>query len=143
MTKYSNQFTHEVVGGAGGQAALGAGVGGEALVDALATLAPSLDWAPVAATARQAEQDGTLDGWIQAGAVDPLARLSAAGAKEIAAARCTAQLLADTGALYLMHGLGNRSVSSSSGPHAARMLPPALPNIDFPISFRRGPALER
>ncbi|MFD7409708.1 integrase core domain-containing protein, partial [Streptomyces sp. NPDC059866] len=28
----------------------------------------------------------------------------------------------------------DRPVSPSSGPHAARMLPPALPNIDFPIS---------
>ncbi|MGW4984981.1 integrase core domain-containing protein, partial [Streptomyces mirabilis] len=28
----------------------------------------------------------------------------------------------------------DRPGSPSSGPHAARMLPPALPNIDFPIS---------
>ncbi|MER6425725.1 hypothetical protein [Streptomyces sp. NPDC001137] len=88
-------------------AAMGAGeVGSEALVDALATFTPGLDWSDVAATARRAEKTGELDGWIQAGTVDPLGRLQAAGAEEMAAARRTAQLLAGIGSLYLMHGLG-------------------------------------
>ena len=88
-------------------AGMGAGeVGGEVLVDALAALMPHLDWGPVAAAARQAEEEGTLEGWIPAGSVDPLARLSAAGQQEMAAARRTAQLLAGIGGLYLMHGLG-------------------------------------
>ncbi|MFF4205775.1 hypothetical protein ACFYZ8_34570 [Streptomyces sp. NPDC001668] len=88
-------------------AGMGAGeVGGTVLVDALAALMPHLDWGPVAAAARQAEEEGTLQGWIPAGSVDPLARLSAAGEQEMAAARRTAQLLAGIGGLYLMHGLG-------------------------------------
>lgn len=88
-------------------AAMGAGeVGGEALVDALATLMPGLDWADVAADARRAEESGEFDGWIRAGAVDPLGRLQAAGAQEMAAARHAAMVLAGIGGLYLMHGLG-------------------------------------
>ncbi|SOF02451.1 hypothetical protein SAMN05446589_9603 [Streptomyces sp. OV198] len=88
-------------------AGMGAGeVGGEALVEALAALMPGVDWAPVAESARQAEGDGTLEGWVQAGAlVDPLARLQAAGEEEMAAARGVAQLLAGIGALYVMHEL--------------------------------------
>ncbi|MGW3109287.1 IS3 family transposase [Streptomyces sp. NPDC001100] len=35
---------------------------------------------------------------------------------------------------YRLDALADRPVSPSSHPHAARMLPPALPNIDFPIS---------
>lgn len=37
----------------------------------------------------------------------------------------------------------DRPVSPSSGPHAARMLPPALPDIDFPISFSAPNAVVR
>ncbi|KES03722.1 hypothetical protein BU52_28810 [Streptomyces toyocaensis] len=88
-------------------AALGAGeVGGERLVDALATLMPGLDWSDVAADARQAEETGEFDGWIRAGAVDPLGLLQAAGVEEMAAARHAAAVLAGIGGLYLMHGLG-------------------------------------
>ncbi|MFI9771675.1 hypothetical protein ACIHJG_33075 [Streptomyces sp. NPDC052415] len=88
-------------------AAMGAGeVGGERLIDALATLMPGLDWTDVAAKARQAEETGELDGWIRAGAVDPLALLQTAGPKEMAAARHAATVLAGIGGLYLMHGLG-------------------------------------
>ncbi|GAA2523676.1 hypothetical protein [Streptomyces longisporus] len=88
-------------------AAMSAGeVGGEALVDALATLTPGLDWSDVAASARRAEHSGELDGWSQAGTVDPLARLQAADAEEMAAARHAAMMLAGIGSLYLMHGLG-------------------------------------
>nr|AHE40089.1 Hypothetical protein pFRL6_2 [Streptomyces sp. F12] len=88
-------------------AAMGAGeVGGEVLVDALATLMPGPDWTDVAANARRAEQSGELDGWIRAGAVDPLGRLEAAGAQEMAAARHAALVLAGIGGLYLMHGFG-------------------------------------
>ncbi|MCX4580766.1 hypothetical protein OHB41_48185 [Streptomyces sp. NBC_01571] len=44
-------------------AVMGAGeVGGEALVDALATLTPGVDWNDVAANARTAEEAGELDG---------------------------------------------------------------------------------
>ncbi|MFJ4624690.1 hypothetical protein [Streptomyces sp. NPDC088812] len=81
-------------------------VGGGAFVDAIATLMPGLDWVPVAQSARQAEADGTLEDWIQAGSVDPLASLQAAGAEEMAAARAVAQLLAGVGVLYLLPGLG-------------------------------------
>ncbi|MEW2493757.1 hypothetical protein AB0942_09440 [Streptomyces nodosus] len=88
-------------------AAMGAGeVGGEALVDALATLMPGPDWSDVAAKARQAEESGEFDGWIRAGAVDPLGLLEAAGPEEMAAARHAATVLAGIGSLYLMHGLG-------------------------------------
>jgi hypothetical protein len=80
-------------------------VGGEAFVDALAALMPGLDWAPVAAEARRAEEAGTLEDWVRAGTLDPLALLRAAGEEELAAARRTAQLLAGIGALYVMHGL--------------------------------------
>jgi hypothetical protein len=87
--------------------AMGAGeVGGERLVDALATLMPGLDWTGVAADARQAEETGEFDGWIRTGAVDPLALLQAAGPEEMAAARHAARVLAGIGGLYLMHGLG-------------------------------------
>ena len=80
-------------------------VGGEAFVDALAALMPGLDWAPVAAEARRAEEAGTLEDWIRAGTLDPLGLLRAAGEQEVAAARRTAQLLAGVGTLYVMHGL--------------------------------------
>ncbi|WP_406117633.1 hypothetical protein [Streptomyces sp. NBC_00989] len=80
-------------------------VGGEAFVDALAALMPGLDWAPVAAEARRAEEAGTLEDWVRAGTLDPLALLRAAGEQEVAAARRTAQLLAGIGGLYVMHGL--------------------------------------
>lgn len=85
-------------------AGMGAGeVGGEALSEALAALMPGVDWA---ASARQAEEDGTLESWIPAGApIDPLARLSAASQEEMAAARGVAHRLAGIGALYVMHGL--------------------------------------
>ncbi|MGW2287029.1 hypothetical protein [Streptomyces phaeochromogenes] len=88
-------------------AVIGAGeVGGEALVEALTALMPGVDWAPVAESARQAEEDGTLESWIPAGAlIDPLARLSAAGEAEMAAARGVAHRLAGIGALYVLHGL--------------------------------------
>jgi hypothetical protein len=88
-------------------AGMGAGeVGGEALIEALAALMPGVDWAPVAESAQQAEADGTLDSWVQAGAlVDPLARLQAAGEQEMAAARGVAQILTGIGFLYVMHGL--------------------------------------
>ncbi|MEV6182260.1 hypothetical protein [Streptomyces sp. NPDC052015] len=87
--------------------AMGAGeVGGERLVDALATLMPGLDWTDIAAKARQAEKAGEFDGWIRAGAVDPLGLLHAAGPEEMAAARHAATVLAGIGGLYLMHGLG-------------------------------------
>lgn len=83
-------------------AGMGAGeVGGEAL----AVLMPGMDWAPVAETARQAEGDGTLESWIPAGAlVNALARLSAAGEAEMAAARSVARILTLIGFLYVMHG---------------------------------------
>ncbi|WP_199806962.1 MULTISPECIES: hypothetical protein [unclassified Streptomyces] len=81
-------------------------VGGERLVDALATLMPGLDWTGVAANARQAEESGEFDGWVRAGAVDPLGLLQAAGVGEMAAARRAAAVLAGIGGLYLMHGLG-------------------------------------
>ncbi|MGW5276912.1 hypothetical protein ACWEQP_31105 [Streptomyces sp. NPDC004044] len=88
-------------------AGMGAGeVGGERLVDALATLMPGLDWTDVAADARQAEETGEFDGWIRAGAVDPLGLLQAAGPEEMAAARHAATVLAGISGLYLMHGLG-------------------------------------
>ncbi|MGV9503911.1 hypothetical protein ACWDQ0_37195 [Streptomyces sp. NPDC003642] len=88
-------------------AAMGAGeVGGERLIDALATLTPGLDWTDVAAKARQAEETGEFDRWIQAGAVDPLGLLQAAGPEEMAAARHAATVLAGIGGLYLMHGFG-------------------------------------
>jgi hypothetical protein len=88
-------------------AAMGAGeVGGERLADALATFMPGLDWSGVAADAWQAEEAGEFDGWIQAGAVDPLALLQAAGPEEMAAARHAAMVLTGIGGLYLMHGLG-------------------------------------
>jgi len=88
-------------------AAMGAGqVGGERLVDALATLMPGLDWTGVAADARQAEESGEFDGWVRAGAVAPLGLLEAAGPEEMAAARHAAVVLAGVGGLYLMHGLG-------------------------------------
>ncbi|MFD7015346.1 hypothetical protein [Streptomyces sp. NPDC059928] len=81
-------------------------VGGEALVEALATLMPGPDWTDLAEAARQAEYEGTLDGWLRAGTLaDPLTRLETAGAQETAAARTTAQMLAGVGALYLMYGL--------------------------------------
>jgi len=67
---------------------------------------PGLDWADVAAKARQAEESGELDGWIRAGSVDPLGLLEAAGAREMAAARHAATVLAGVGGLYLLHGLG-------------------------------------
>ncbi|MEU9348983.1 hypothetical protein AB0D74_48080 [Streptomyces sp. NPDC048278] len=67
-------------------AAMAAGeVGGQALVDALATLMPGPDWA---------------------GAVDPLGLLEAASTQEMAASRHAATVLAGVGGLYLMHGLG-------------------------------------
>lgn len=88
-------------------AAMGAGeVGGERLVDALATLRPGLDWTGFAADARQAEETGEFEGWIRAGAVDPLGLLQAAGPEEMAAARHAAVVLAGIGGLYLMHGFG-------------------------------------
>ena len=88
-------------------AAMGSGeVGGERLIDALATLTPGLDWTDVAATARQAEETGEFAGWIRAGAVDPLSLLQAAGPEEMAAARHAATVLAGIGGLYLMHGFG-------------------------------------
>ncbi len=88
-------------------AAMGAGeVGGERLVDALATLTPGLDWTDVAAKARQAEETGEFDGWVRAGAVDPLGLLQAAGPEEMAAARHAATVLAGIGGLYLMYGFG-------------------------------------
>ncbi|MEV6012305.1 hypothetical protein AB0M29_36565 [Streptomyces sp. NPDC051976] len=81
-------------------------VGGEALIEALATLMPGVDWAPVAGSARQAEGDGTLEDWVQAGTlVDPLARLSAASEAEMAAARGAARMLTMIGFLYVTHGL--------------------------------------
>ncbi|WP_327341128.1 hypothetical protein [Streptomyces europaeiscabiei] len=88
-------------------AGMGAGeVGGEVLVEALAVLMPGVDWAPVAESARQAEGDGTLEGWGEAGAlIDPLARLQAAGEAEMAAARGVARILTLIGFLYVMHGL--------------------------------------
>ncbi|RZU46512.1 hypothetical protein EV284_1193 [Streptomyces sp. BK022] len=87
--------------------AMGAGeVGGERLVDALATLMPGFDWTGVAADARRAEEAGEFDGWIRAGAVDPLGLLQAAGPEEMAAARHAAAVLAGIGGLYVMHGLG-------------------------------------
>ncbi|MGA5114925.1 hypothetical protein [Streptomyces pseudogriseolus] len=90
--------------------AMGAGeVGGERLVDALATLIPGLDWTGVAADARQAEETGEFDGWIRAGDLDPLGLLQAAGPEEMAAARHAAVVLAGIGGLYLMHGLGMRN----------------------------------
>ena len=62
-------------------AAAGAGeVGGEMLIEALAALMSGVDWAPVPASARRAESEGTLESWVEAGAlVAPLARLRAAG----------------------------------------------------------------
>ncbi|MFI0772848.1 hypothetical protein ACH4TQ_49690 [Streptomyces sp. NPDC021218] len=66
-------------------------IGGEALVDTLATLMPSLDWNTVAKEAQRTVEDDTLDSWIQARAVDSLARLQAACAQEMAAARTVAQ----------------------------------------------------
>ncbi len=88
-------------------AGMGAGeVGGEVLVEALAVLMPGVDWAPVAESARQAEGDGTLESWVEAGAlIDPLARLQAAGEAEMAAARGVARILTLIGFLYVMHGL--------------------------------------
>ncbi|MFJ6686701.1 hypothetical protein [Streptomyces werraensis] len=88
-------------------AAMGTGeVGGEVLLDALATLMPGLDWTNVAASVRQAEESGEFDEWIRAGAVDPLSLLEAASAQEMAAARHAAVVLAGIGGLYLMYGLG-------------------------------------
>ena len=88
-------------------AGMGSGeVGGKALVDALAVLTPGIDWSDVAADAHRAEESGEFDGWIRAGSVDPLGRLEAAGAQEMAAARHAAQVLAGVGGLYLMHGFG-------------------------------------
>ncbi|XES01606.1 hypothetical protein HEP87_56365 [Streptomyces sp. S1D4-11] len=88
-------------------AGMGAGeVGGEALVDALAVLTPGIDWSDVAAEARQAEENGEFDSWIQVGSVEPLGRLEAAGAQDMATARHAAQILAGVGGLYLMHGFG-------------------------------------
>ncbi|MFI1701459.1 hypothetical protein ACH419_36640 [Streptomyces bobili] len=88
-------------------ATMGAGeVGGEVLVDTLATLMPGLDSAGVAASVRQAEESGEFNGWLRAGAVDPLSLLEAASAQEMAAARHAAVVLAGIGGLYLMHGLG-------------------------------------
>jgi hypothetical protein len=88
-------------------AVMGAGeVGGERLVDALATLMPGLDWTNVAARVRQAEETGEFDGWIRTGAVDPLGLLQTAGPEEMVAARHAARVLAGIGGLYLMHGLG-------------------------------------
>lgn len=88
-------------------AAMGASeVGSARLVDALATLMPGPGWSDVAAKARQAEESGEFDGWIRAGAVDPLGLLEAAGPEEMAAARHAATVLAGIGGLYLMHGLG-------------------------------------
>ncbi len=43
------------------------GVGGERLVDALATLMPSFDWSDVTANVRQAEETGDFVGWVRAG----------------------------------------------------------------------------
>ncbi|MFI9835254.1 hypothetical protein ACIHIX_47210 [Streptomyces sp. NPDC051913] len=85
---------------------MGAGeVGGEMLVEALAALMPGMDWAPVAESARRAEREGTLDSWIEAGAlVDPLARLQAAGEEEMAAARGVVRVLTLVGFFYVMHG---------------------------------------
>ncbi|MEU0414391.1 hypothetical protein ABZ307_42400 [Streptomyces griseorubiginosus] len=81
-------------------------VGGEVLVDALATLMPGVDWAPAAESARQAEREGTLESWLEAGTlVDPLARLQAASEEEMAAARGVARILTLAGFLYVMHGL--------------------------------------
>ncbi|MFB7594679.1 hypothetical protein [Streptomyces sp. NPDC056160] len=81
-------------------------VGGEVLVEALAALMPGVDWGPVAESARRAEDEGTLESWVEAGAlVDSLARLQAAGEEEMAAARGVARILALTGFLYVMHGL--------------------------------------
>lgn len=84
-------------------AGMGAGeVGGEMLVEALAVLMPGVDWAPVAESARQAEGDGTLESWAEAGAlIDPLARLQAAGEAEMAAARGVARILTLIGFLYV------------------------------------------
>ncbi|MFF8618282.1 hypothetical protein [Streptomyces sp. NPDC015350] len=86
---------------------MGAGeVGGGVLVEALAALMPGVDWGPVADSARPAESEGTLESWVEAGAlVDPLARLQAAGEQEMAAARDVARILALAGFLYVMHGL--------------------------------------
>jgi hypothetical protein len=88
-------------------AGMGAGeVGGEMLIEALAALMPGVDWAPVAESARRAEREGTLESWIEAGAlVDPLTRLRAAGEAEMAAARGVARILTLIGFLYVMHGL--------------------------------------
>ncbi|WP_327411190.1 hypothetical protein OG458_42425 (plasmid) [Streptomyces sp. NBC_01281] len=86
---------------------MGAGeVGGEALVDAMATFMPGLDTAALARAAREAEESGTLEEWTPAGAVDLLARLDAVGAEELAAARRAAVVIAGVGGLYLLHGLG-------------------------------------
>ncbi|WDO11283.1 hypothetical protein ME763_37895 (plasmid) [Streptomyces murinus] len=85
---------------------MGAGeVGGEALVEAFTALMPGVDWAPVAESTRQAEEDGTLAGWMEAGAlVDPLACLQAASEEEMAAARGVVRILTLVGFFYVMHG---------------------------------------
>ncbi|MFJ8086316.1 hypothetical protein ACIQ6Y_37875 [Streptomyces sp. NPDC096205] len=88
-------------------AGMGAGeVGSEALVEALAVLMPGIDWSEITPDAQQAEESGEFDGWIQAGSVDPLGRLEAAGVHDMAAARHAAQVLAGVGGLYLMRGFG-------------------------------------
>ncbi|MER6248832.1 hypothetical protein [Streptomyces griseorubiginosus] len=80
-------------------------VGGEMLVEALAALMPGVAWTPVAESARRAESEGTLESWIEAGAlVDPLARLQAAGEEEMAAARGVVRVLTLVGFFYVMHG---------------------------------------
>ncbi|MFE0356440.1 hypothetical protein ACFW2K_38765 [Streptomyces nigra] len=87
-------------------AGMGSGeVGGALLVETLAVLLPHLDWSQVAGAAQQAEEEGTFDVWMPAGAVDPLASLAAAGEQEMAQARSRAQLLAGVGGLHLMYGL--------------------------------------
>ncbi|GAA4014729.1 hypothetical protein GCM10022384_68250 [Streptomyces marokkonensis] len=81
-------------------------VGSEVLVEALAALMPGVDWAPVAESTQQAEREGTLESWLEAGTlVDPLARLRAAGEEEMTAARSVARILNLVGFLYVMHGL--------------------------------------
>ncbi len=87
-------------------AGMGAGeVGGETLVEALAALMPGVDWTPAAESVRRAESEGTLESWIEAGAlVDPLARLQAAGEEEMAAARGVVRVLTLVGFFYVMHG---------------------------------------
>lgn len=93
---------------------MGAGeVGAEALADAIGTFLPGLDMAPLAAAAREAEESGTLEEWTPAGAVDLLALLDAASAQEMAAARRAAMVIAGVGGLYLLHGLGMRTIPCS------------------------------